>query len=58
MSADEFVASLTESAPAATPSGLLEALWWDGKGDWARAHALVDDLSTEQGNVLISIGIF
>ena len=49
MRVDEFVASMNETAPAATLGGLLEALWWDGKGDWARAHALVDDLSTEQG---------
>jgi hypothetical protein len=24
----------------------LAALWWDAKGDWARAHGMVDDLST------------
>ena len=38
MTIDEFEASL--SAPAA-PSGLhlaLTALWWDGKGNWERAH--------------------
>jgi hypothetical protein len=27
----------------------LEALWWDAKGDWARAHALVDELETPDG---------
>jgi hypothetical protein len=34
------------------PEGLtapLEALWWDAKGDWARAHALVDELETPEG---------
>jgi hypothetical protein len=33
-----FEASLGEAAP---PPGLppsLEALWWDAKGDWAKAH--------------------
>ena len=35
-----FRASLRAAAP---PDGLplaLQALWWDGKGDWDRAHAL------------------
>jgi hypothetical protein len=27
----------------------LAALWWDAKGDWARAHALVDELETQAG---------
>lgn len=31
------------------PDGLpapLAALWWDAKGEWARAHSLVDELET------------
>ncbi|MGA0555165.1 hypothetical protein ACO2Q8_00830 [Larkinella sp. VNQ87] len=38
MTLKEFTASLTETNP---PSGLhpvAEALWFDGKGDWERAH--------------------
>jgi hypothetical protein len=34
------------------PAGLaapLEALWWDAKGDWARAHGMVDELETPEG---------
>lgn len=34
------------------PPGLpvaLEALWWDAKGDWTRAHGLVDELETAEG---------
>lgn len=34
------------------PAGLtvpLQALWWDAKGDWARAHGLVDELETADG---------
>ena len=30
-------------------SGALLALWWDAKGDWARAHELVDELETRDG---------
>jgi hypothetical protein len=42
-------ADFTHSLAAATPPSLappLEALWWDAKGEWSRAHALVDDLET------------
>ncbi|MDE3162795.1 MAG: hypothetical protein KGL64_06005 [Acidobacteriota bacterium] len=30
-------------------SAPVEALWWDAKGDWARAHGLVDELETHEG---------
>jgi hypothetical protein len=43
MTPDLFRASLSADQP---PSGLsppLEALWWAGKGDWERAHALVQN---------------
>jgi len=43
---EDFRASLAAPQP---PDGLaapLQALWWDAKGDWARAHGLVDDLET------------
>jgi hypothetical protein len=46
---DEFRASLTREEP---PEGLpapLAALWWDAKGDWARAHSLVDELEIADG---------
>ncbi len=49
MDSEEFRASLTGEEP---PSGLavtLVALWWDAKGDWARAHDLVDELETGDG---------
>ena len=49
MNAREFRASLTQENP---PAGLpvpLAALWWDAKGDWARAHDLVDSLDTPEG---------
>ncbi|HWG21720.1 MAG TPA: hypothetical protein VG225_14410 [Terracidiphilus sp.] len=49
MKAEQFHASLASEAP---PTGIpvtLEALWWDAKGDWARAHGLVDELETPDG---------
>jgi|SRR5580658_9257468 hypothetical protein len=49
MTIQEFESSLSLDAP---PEGLpvpLAALWWDAKGDWARAHKLVDELETPDG---------
>jgi hypothetical protein len=49
MQLDEFRALLSRSRP---PEGLpptLAALWWDAKGNWARAHELVDSLETPEG---------
>jgi len=43
---DEFKASLAQSEPPPGLTAPLAALWWDAKGDWARSHAMVDDLST------------
>jgi len=40
---DEFESSLTDATP---PPGLhlaLRALWWDGKGNWHRAHEHAQD---------------
>ena len=49
MTLDEFRASLTLPGPPADLDAPLSALWWDAKGDWARAHGMVDDLSTKDG---------
>ncbi|HTW47219.1 MAG TPA: hypothetical protein VMD92_04680 [Acidobacteriaceae bacterium] len=49
MTSEEFRASLTADAPPQGLGALLQALWWDEKGDWARAHGLVDELETQDG---------
>jgi hypothetical protein len=49
MNARDFVETVGLEAP---PEGLaqpLAALWWDAKGDWSRAHKLVDELETAEG---------
>jgi hypothetical protein len=46
---EEFRASLAAAAPPEGLSAPLTALWWDGKSDWTRAHALVDELETKDG---------
>ena len=43
----DFRASLIEPEPSPELPAPLAALWWDAKGDWARAHSLVDDLSSK-----------
>ncbi len=49
MTVEEFTASVKDAAPADGMTAPLVALWWDAKGDWTRAHAAVDDLSTKDG---------
>jgi hypothetical protein len=49
MKAQEFRTLLAEAAPIEGLSVPLQALWWDAKGDWARAHGLVDELETQEG---------
>jgi hypothetical protein len=49
MNLEEFRLSLKGAQPRAGLSAPLTALWWDAKGDWARAHALVDELETKDG---------
>lgn len=49
MGPEEFRASIAEEAPPMELSDALAALWWDAKGDWTRAHTLVDELETADG---------
>ena len=38
MELDQFQESVAASAPPPELSLVLEALWWDFKGDWTKAH--------------------
>jgi len=49
MNLAEFKSSLTRNEPPATLPVPLAALWWDAKGDWTRAHDLVDELESQEG---------
>jgi hypothetical protein len=49
MTVAEFRASLVSEHPPEGLAAPLAALWWDGRGDWARAHAFVDELETADG---------
>jgi hypothetical protein len=49
MNPEQFRVSVAEEAPRDGLSAPLTALWWDAKGDWGRAHTLVDELETKDG---------
>jgi hypothetical protein len=49
MTSEEFRASLAQDQPPQEISAPLAALWWDARGDWAKAHGLVDELETTDG---------
>lgn len=49
MDAAAFRLSLERSDPPPELSVPAQALWWEAKGDWARAHSLVDSLETADG---------
>lgn len=46
MNAADFIASLGGAAPAPELSAPLAGLWWAAKGDWDRAHTIVQDESS------------
>jgi hypothetical protein len=48
-----FAAFNESLAQAVPPSGLgraLQALWWDAKGDWGKAHECAQEVEDEAGN--------
>lgn len=47
---DEFKASLSAPAPPAGLTPALQALWWDARGDWERAHASAQDDESPAGS--------
>jgi hypothetical protein len=48
MNLKQFRESLAENAPPAETPDLLTALWWEGKGDWQRAHELAQQGDTPE----------
>ena len=44
MEAESFFLSLAEKTPPHAISAYLEALWYDGKGDWEKAHTIIQDI--------------
>ena len=52
MNSQQFIDSLNLAAPPPELTAPAEALWWDAKADWARAHGLVDALESREGMVV------
>ncbi|WP_025036735.1 hypothetical protein [Bradyrhizobium sp. DOA9] len=44
----DFIASISGAAPAPDLSAPLAGLWWAAKGDWDRAHGIVQDESNRE----------
>ena len=49
MTLEEFAATLAGSTPPAGLRPALLALWHDGRGDWARAHTIAQDVEDPDG---------
>ena len=47
---DAFKKSLSAQEPPSGLSVLLKAMWYDGKGDWHRAHELAQDVHSREGS--------
>ena len=50
MTLDDFCRSLAETAPPAGLTPALLGLWWDAKGDWARAHEFAQQDEGREGS--------
>ena len=50
MDVNQFIISLNEPKPPSALGSILEALWWDGKGDWAQAHEIAQEISDNNGS--------
>jgi hypothetical protein len=49
MSMESFKATLTDTTPPPT-SHALQALWWEAKGNWTKAHDLLQDDNSPAGS--------
>lgn len=49
--ASDLLASASENdTPPKGLSVYLQALWWDSKGDWDRAHEIAQDAGSREGD--------
>jgi hypothetical protein len=49
MDYSQFTASLKTDQPPAGISKVLEALWYAGKSDWAKAHTIAQEIESNEG---------
>ena len=50
MNFQEFQASLSGDAPPSGLSSELQALWYEAKGDWDKAHSLVQNSALDEAS--------
>ena len=50
MDLPSFRQSIAKSEPPADLSLALQALWWDAKGDWNKAHERAQEREDDAGN--------
>jgi hypothetical protein len=50
MTYDEFISSLASNEPPQQISGVLRALWYDGKNDWNGSHNIVQEIDDKNGS--------
>lgn len=44
MEFENFTSTLTASSPPETVSAYLQAMWFDARGDWEKAHDIIQDI--------------
>ena len=44
MTFEQFHKSVSAASPPDSLSGYLRALWFDAKGDWEKAHTIIQDI--------------
>ena len=49
MKSQEFRHTLKDDDPPGNLPPLLQALWWDAKGNWGRAHEIAQDVNSRDG---------
>ena len=50
LSFDDFIISLSGTNPSLGLSVYLQSLWYDGKGDWNKAHTIIQDIEDDTGS--------
>lgn len=50
MTLDDLQGSLTGGGPPAGLPATVQALWWDARGDWDRAHRIAQEIDDADGS--------
>jgi len=50
MNFQDFKSSLSTSSSPSSLSRSLQAMWYDGKGDWNKAHDIAQEIRSTEGS--------